>query len=178
MTRNLKNDKETRKFYIEELEPLIQKKIEVDTLNEKEYNLRKFIEKKTEQRGSIEESELNELNKKLDEMCKVCQEKEDQLNEAKSEQRINYTLFWAYNDSILCGNDCIDFERIDSREIKEILAVLRKNEIKEFTVSCEYSNLLETLADIESHGCKISGLTKVNRYRNKTAPALKVQILY
>lgn len=73
------------------------------------------------------------------------------------------TVFWAYRTSKEVGNEAIDFhEVIWDKDIAEIVTTCRANGIKEFTISCAFSSLIETLVEFEKHGCKMNGLTKVN----------------
>ena len=98
----------------------------------------------------------------------------ERVIEGKAElsENANRVLFWAYRDSLCNKNNLIDFERIDSRDIEEIVKTLKENGINEFTISSEFSGLIQTLADFESHGCKVCGLTNViSNCGGKTVPA-------
>lgn len=99
-----------------------------------------------------------------------------------SEQGINQNMYLAYKKSKEVGNDLIDFhEVIWDTDIAEIAATCDKEGIEEFTISCQYSGLLDTLALFETHGFVIDGLAKVKAtYRDwkteeyATIPAIKM----
>ena len=75
---------------------------------------------------------------------------------------INPTLFWAYRNSIMSGNDRIDFgEVIWDSEVGEIAETLKENGITEFTISSTFSSLIPTLAEFAKHGFQMAGLTEV-----------------
>ena len=75
---------------------------------------------------------------------------------------INPTLFWAYRNSIMSGNDRIDFgEAIWDSEVGEIAETLKENGIAEFTISSTFSSLIPTLAEFAKHGFRMAGLTEV-----------------
>ena len=97
----------------------------------------------------------------------------------KINSNINRTLIMAYEDSIENKNHLINFDRaIWSADIAPIVDALRKNGIKEFSISNTASGLTKTLEAFESLGCKVCGLTKANLiYGRKTAPAIKLQVL-
>lgn len=98
---------------------------------------------------------------------------------------VNSTLYWAYRTSKEeSGNDLIDFnEVIWDYDIKEIADTLRKEDIKEFTISSTFSSLIETLAEFEKNGIYMNGLTTVNaRYtdwetgEHARIPAIKMKV--
>lgn len=75
---------------------------------------------------------------------------------------INATMLWAYRTSKEVGNDLIDFhEVIWDKDIPEIIQNCRENNIREFTISCNFTGLIETLVEFEKHGCKMFGLMQV-----------------
>jgi len=76
---------------------------------------------------------------------------------------INATLFWAYRNSIFAERELIDFDEVIwEKDIAEITATMKDNDITEFTISSTFSGLIATLAEFEKHGFKMAGLTKVN----------------
>lgn len=78
------------------------------------------------------------------------------------EYGINSTMFWAYRKSKKAGNELIDFhEVIWDTDIAEIVKTCRENNIREFTISSNFSSLIETLAEFEKLGCKVFGLMQV-----------------
>ena len=75
---------------------------------------------------------------------------------------INPTLFWAYRNSIMAGNEEINFEDVIwDYDIKEIVKTLKENGISVFTISSTFSSLIPTLAEFAKHGFKMAGLTEV-----------------
>lgn len=79
-----------------------------------------------------------------------------------TEAGINGTMFWAYRTSKEAGNDLINFsDVIWDKDIEEIVKTCRDNDIREFTISCQFTGLIETLAEFEKLGCKIFGLMQV-----------------
>lgn len=76
---------------------------------------------------------------------------------------INPTAFWAYRNSIRCGNELIDFsEVIWEEDIPAIAATFADNDITEFTISSNFSGLIRTLVAFEKVGFKMAGTTQVN----------------
>lgn len=76
---------------------------------------------------------------------------------------INPTMFWAYRKSKEAGNELIDFnDVIWGNDVEEIVKTCRENDIREFTISCQFSSLISTLAEFEKLGCKMFGLMQVN----------------
>ena len=97
----------------------------------------------------------------------------------KINSNVNRTLIMAYKDSIENKNPLSNFDRVIwSEDIAPIVDALRKNSIKEFSISNTASGLTKTLEAFESLGCKVCGLTKANLvYGRKTASAIKLQVL-
>lgn len=81
---------------------------------------------------------------------------------------INGTLYRAYMDSKKSENENIDFsDAIWDHDIEEIVKGLKENDIKKFTISSEFSNLLKTIERFTELGCTMEGLTKINaKYKN------------
>lgn len=76
---------------------------------------------------------------------------------------INATLFAAYRNLEYTGNEELDFaDAIWDYDIAEIAETLRENGITEFTISSNFSGLIEILAAFEKVGIKMAGLTEVN----------------
>ncbi len=96
---------------------------------------------------------------------------------------INPNMFWAYKKSKEVGNDLIDFhEVVWDTDVAEIAAACDEEGVKEFTISCQYSGLLETLALFETHGFMMNGLAKVKATHRDwkteeyaTIPAIKMK---
>ena len=74
---------------------------------------------------------------------------------------INPTMYWAYERSREVNNILNFNDVIWDRDIPEIVKSCRELGIKEFTISCEFSGLISTLAEFEKHGVHMAGLTKV-----------------
>ncbi|MBO4405672.1 MAG: hypothetical protein J5821_02990 [Alphaproteobacteria bacterium] len=95
----------------------------------------------------------------------------------------NYTVHQAYKESREIGKDLIDFnDLIWPNEIEAIVNTLKANGIKEFTISCRSTNLIECLVVFEKFNCKMSGLTAIKTGwkridgSQETIPALKMRI--
>ena len=87
---------------------------------------------------------------------------ENQVKDIKAEG-INPTAFWAYRNSIRCGNQLIDFnEVVWDEDIPAIAATFEANGITEFTISSNFSGLIRTLVAFEKAGYKMTGTTRVN----------------
>ena len=117
---------------------------------------------------------MNEtINYRIGEFDKILAEN------SKIDSNINRTLIMAYEDSIENKNPLINFDRVIwSEDIAPIVDTLRKDGIKEFSISNTASCLTKTLEAFEALGCKVCGLTKANLvYGRKTVPAIKLQVL-
>jgi hypothetical protein len=81
-----------------------------------------------------------------------------------SQYGLNHTTYWAYNDSLEAENETLDFgDVIWEQDIEEIIAFCKDNGFKEITISSTFSSLITILAKFEELGCKMDGLTKVNK---------------
>ena len=95
----------------------------------------------------------------------------------------NYEVYRSYHKSKEVGKDLIDFnELIWPNEIEAIVNTLKANGIKEFTISCRSTNLIDCLVIFEKFNCKMSGITEVKTGWKRidgsveTIPALKMKI--
>ena len=92
----------------------------------------------------------------------------------------NYTVYKAYHKSKEAGKDLIDFNDIIwPDDVKAIVATLRGNNIREFTISCRFCDMPDRLADFEKLGCTAEGTTKIKTGLDgilATAKALKMRI--
>ena len=95
----------------------------------------------------------------------------------------NYEIYRSYHKSKEVGKDLIDFnELIWPNEIEAIVNTLKANGIKEFTISCRSTNLIECLVVFEKFNCKMNGFTEVKTGWKRidgsveTIPALKMRI--
>jgi hypothetical protein len=87
---------------------------------------------------------------------------ENQVKDIRAEG-INPTAFWAYRNSIRCGNDLIDFnDVIWGNDIEAIAETFEANAITAFTISSNFSGLIKTLVAFEKAGYKMVGTTQVN----------------
>lgn len=86
---------------------------------------------------------------------------EDRAGDARA-LGINPTLLGAYRTSLKVENDKIDFhEVIWTDDIESIAAALKEYGVCEFTISTNYSGLIETLATFQKHGFQMAGITEV-----------------
>lgn len=70
----------------------------------------------------------------------------------------NYEVYRAYHKSKEAGKDLIDFnELIWPNEIEEIVNILKARNIKEFTISCRSTNMIDCLVIFEKFNCKMNG---------------------
>jgi len=91
-------------------------------------------------------------------------EKLDNIDKTKklSELGLNHTFYRAYKWSTETTNKLLNFSDIIwEYDVPEIIKNCKEYEIKEFTISSTFSNLLDVLAEFEKYGCKICELTKV-----------------
>ena len=95
----------------------------------------------------------------------------------------NYEVYRSYHKSKEIGEDLIDFnELIWPNEIKAIVNTLKANDIKNFTISCRSTNLIDCLAAFEKFNCKMNGITEVKTGwklmdgSQETISALKMRI--
>lgn len=90
---------------------------------------------------------------------------------------LNHTTYWAYNDSMEAENETLDFgDVVWEHDIEEIIAFCKENGIDHITISSNFSGLIPTLARFEELGCKMAGLTKVNRRFKDIATGEREQI--
>ena len=74
----------------------------------------------------------------------------------------NYTIYEAYQKSRKIGKDLIDFhDMIWPKEVEAIINTLKINRVKEFTISCRSTNLIDCLVIFEKFNCKMDGLRAV-----------------
>ncbi len=79
-----------------------------------------------------------------------------------AEYGINTRLFWAYKHSLDADNDFINFsEPLWDADIEPIVQLFKDNRINEFTISCQFSGLISTLALFDDLGCTMAGITDV-----------------
>lgn len=93
-----------------------------------------------------------------------------------SEININPTFGKAYSHSLEAENELINFgDVIWDEDIEEIVENCKTFGITEFTVSSEFSRIIETLYKFTELGCKIDGLTQVNsRYTDFSTGKLEI----
>ncbi len=95
----------------------------------------------------------------------------------------NYAVYEAYQKSRKIGKDLIDFhDMIWPNEIEAIVNTLKVNDIKNFTISCRSTNIIDCLAIFEKFNCKMNGITAIKTGWKRidgsveTIPALKMRI--
>ncbi len=89
----------------------------------------------------------------------------EQNNEKLKTSGINATLYLAYIRSKKVGNELIDInEVIWNYDVEEIAKNLRANGITEFTISAQYTNIIETLEAFEKLGISIKGVARVKAH--------------
>lgn len=92
----------------------------------------------------------------------------------------NYETYRAYHKSKEVAKDLIDFNDIIwPDDVEAIVTTLRKNNIREFTISCRFYDMIDRLADFEKLGCKADGTTRIKTGLDgilATANALKMRL--
>ena len=92
----------------------------------------------------------------------------------------NYTVYKAYHKSKEAEKKLIDFNDIIwPDDVEAIVATLRENNIREFTISCRFCDMIDRLADFEKLGCTVEGTTKIKTGLDgilATANALKMRL--
>ncbi|MBO6056470.1 MAG: hypothetical protein J6P84_05865 [Alphaproteobacteria bacterium] len=74
----------------------------------------------------------------------------------------NYAVYEAYQKSRKIEKDLIDFhDMIWPNEIEAIINTLKACDVKEFTISCRSTNLIDCLVIFEKFNCKMNGLAEV-----------------
>lgn len=97
---------------------------------------------------------------------------------------INYTAYSAYRKSKASEKELIDFDdAIWAEDVEAIVTTLKENDIKEFTISCKFCDLIDRLVDFEKLGCRVKGTTEVQTSwreidgRRQKITALKMEVL-
>lgn len=101
-----------------------------------------------------------------------------------SQYGLNHATYWAYNNSLEAENETLDFEDVIwEQDIEETIAFCKDNGFKEITISSTFSSMITVLAKFEELGCKMAGLTKVNKRwtdiatgKHEQAPAIRMII--
>ena len=95
----------------------------------------------------------------------------------------NYAVYEAYQKSKKIGKDLIDFhDMIWPNEIEAIVNTLKACDVKEFTISCRSTNLIDCLVIFEKFNCKMNGFAQMKTGwkridgSQETIPALKMRI--
>ncbi len=63
------------------------------------------------------------------------------------------------------------------KDIPAMVAAFRAEGVSEFTISEDPCGLLGTLAIFEAHGAKVQGLTTVDTFTKKSAPAILMRLM-
>lgn len=75
---------------------------------------------------------------------------------------IDPIFYWAYRTTKSTGNELIDFhDVIWERNIPQIVDNLKEFGIREFTISCNFSGLIDTIAEFAKLGCTMLGVTSI-----------------
>ena len=98
---------------------------------------------------------------------------------------VHRTFYWAYRNSREADAETLDFDDVIwEQDIPGIVESCRRFDIKRFTISCPMSSMAETIWELEKHGCKLVGMTRVNgRFddfrtgERETKPAFEIDIL-
>ena len=95
----------------------------------------------------------------------------------------NYEIYHSYHKSKEVGKDLIDFyDLIWPNEIEAIVNTLKACDVKEFTMSCRSTNLIDCLVIFEKFNCKMNGFAQMKTGwkridgSQETIPALKMRI--
>ena len=111
-------------------------------------------------------------------------EKADRTKSFK-EQGLNGNIDWAYQYSQEAGSELLNCnEVIWDEDVEEIVKFCREQGLKEFTISSNFSGLINTLDAFDKLGCKMSGLTQVplrftegyGTDKHKVVPAIKMSL--
>ena len=102
-----------------------------------------------------------------------------------AELGIERSTFLAYRYSHEAETEILDFnDVIWEKDIPAILADCRRFEINRFTISCAMSSMADTIWELQKHGCRLVGMTRVNGrfddYRTgarETHAAFEIEIL-
>lgn len=99
--------------------------------------------------------------RKIEEIIKKA---EEGINTNLEEAGVNGTLYWAYRHSKEIGLDTIDFsEVIWERDIEPIVTTLREAGYESFTITCNFSGLMDTLWMLSNLGCRFGEMKKVDQ---------------
>ena len=97
---------------------------------------------------------------------------------------INRTTYLAYYKSKASEQELIDFnDVIWAEDVEAIVTILKESDIKEFTISSKFCDLIDRLAAFEKLGCKIKGTTEILTSwtgldgRRQKITALKMEVL-
>ncbi len=75
---------------------------------------------------------------------------------------INRTTYLAYYKSKASERELIDFnDVIWAEDVEAIVTIFKENGIKEFTISCKFCDLIDSLAAFEKLGCNVNGTTEI-----------------
>lgn len=102
--------------------------------------------------------------------------------EAYKASGINSTVCSAYKESKISEKEFIDFNNVIwDNEVLEIVKQLKEFDVKQFTISSGYSNLLDTVQVFVDNGCTVKGLIKINKKSNwnnevEQIPALLIEL--
>lgn len=94
----------------------------------------------------------------------IIEKAEAGINTNLEEAGVNGTLYWAYRHSKEIGLKTIDFsEVIWEKDIEPIVTTLRDAGYESFTITCNFSGLLDTLWRFTNLGCRIGELKMIKQ---------------
>lgn len=90
----------------------------------------------------------------------------NKIKEIENKENIEYgTIDRAYRKTLKSGNDMLNFfDNIWDEDISEICNFFKRNDINEFTISCQSANTIPLLHELEQKGFKITGTKMINTY--------------
>ena len=72
-------------------------------------------------------------------------------------------LWWAYEASMDCGNECLDIrDTVSDEKVEELVSSMRRLGFKAFTFSSSWSSAVETAWLFQEAGCTLAGLVEIN----------------
>lgn len=90
----------------------------------------------------------------------------NKIKEIENKENIEYgTIDIAYRNTLKSDNEMLNFfDIIWDEEVDEICEFLNRNNIKEFTISSQFTGLIPLLNHLEQKGFKVAGTKMINTY--------------
>ncbi|WP_302826365.1 DUF7698 family protein [Anaerofustis stercorihominis] len=95
----------------------------------------------------------------------------NKIKEIENKENIEYgTIDVAYRDTLKSENEMLNFfDSIWDEDINEICNFCKRNDINEFTISCQSVRTIPLLHELEQKGFKITGTKMINAcYKNSS----------